>query len=323
MNRIGILTLLCCFIVSMSVAQSSTDPHDQPEELGQVSWHRSYETALTQAKKENKAVLILFQEVPGCATCRNYGHNVLTHPLMVEAIENEFVPLAIYNNRGGEDRKVLELYNEPTWNNPVVRIVDQSGKNLVDRVAGNYSAKGLYGAMKMALAAQKKAIPGYMEVLGQELGASSHNRVKETYYQMYCFWSGEGHLGKAEGVIATEPGFMSGHEVVKVKYDATVTSESELDTYAKQAKCSPVASKSAKYRPDKDPQYYLKHSAYKYLPLTPLQRSRINSALGKQGRPDSFLSPKQRVWLTAAKKGAKGEVLYTESFATAWAQLDR
>ena len=39
------------------------------EELGQVHWQRHYETALQLAQQENKKVLLLFQEDPGCATC--------------------------------------------------------------------------------------------------------------------------------------------------------------------------------------------------------------------------------------------------------------
>ena len=73
-----------------------------------VSWYRDYETALELSEKHDKPVLILFQEVPGCATCRNYGHDVLSNPLMTEAIENEFIPLAIFNNKGGDDAKVLK-----------------------------------------------------------------------------------------------------------------------------------------------------------------------------------------------------------------------
>ncbi|MEM7087739.1 MAG: thioredoxin family protein, partial [Bacteroidota bacterium] len=75
-------------------AQERTNALNQDEELGKVSWYRDYDQAIQQAKKQNKPVLILFQEVPGCATCRNYGHNVLSNPLMTEAIENEFIPLA-------------------------------------------------------------------------------------------------------------------------------------------------------------------------------------------------------------------------------------
>ena len=122
-----------------------------PVELGHVHWLRSYPDALNQSKAERKPVLILFQEIPGCQTCKNYGTQVLAHPLIVEAIESEFVPLAIYNNKGGDDSEVLQLYNEPSWNNPVVRIVDQNGKDVVSRLNGNYSTAGLTSVMTQAI----------------------------------------------------------------------------------------------------------------------------------------------------------------------------
>lgn len=62
-----------------------------------------------------------------------YGRSVLTHPLMVEAIETFFVPVAIYNNVKGKDAEVLARYEEPSWNNPVTRFVDAAGKDLIPR----------------------------------------------------------------------------------------------------------------------------------------------------------------------------------------------
>ena len=88
-------------------SQSWISLPDFPEELGDVNWNRSYKTAIAKAKILDKPIFILFQEVPGCATCRNYGNDLLTHPLVVEAIETHFVPLAIYNNKGGSDRDIL------------------------------------------------------------------------------------------------------------------------------------------------------------------------------------------------------------------------
>ena len=85
---------------------------NNPVELGKVKWLRSYEEAIAQSRQECKPVLILFQEVPGCGTCQKYGNEVLSHPLLVEAIETHFVPLAIFNNKGGADAEVLKRYNE-------------------------------------------------------------------------------------------------------------------------------------------------------------------------------------------------------------------
>lgn len=288
------------------------------EELGQVNWLRDYDEAIAKAKKENKQVLILFQEVPGCATCRNYGRNVLSNPLMVEAIEQYFIPLAIFNNKGGKDAAVLKKYNEPSWNNPVVRIVDEKGENVVNRLAGNYSASGLHTSMSEALKKTSTAIDGYFALLGEELHAQKKGTVEESYFKMYCFWSGESHLGKKKGVLSTEPGFMQGHEVVKVKYDKSQLNQEELERYASQANCAKIE-KASGYRVDKDPQYYLKRSNYKYLPLSAIQKTKINAALVANVDPNKYLSPKQKLWLKEIEStNKKPEVLYEESFQVAW-----
>ena len=320
MKNLALITV-GLIISTLTVAQTMTNGKDQNIELGKVSWLRNYDEALKQSEKQGKPVLILFQEVPGCSTCRNYGQNVLSHPLMVEAIENEFVPLAIYNNKGGHDGQILKRYNEPSWNNPVVRIVDSKGVDIVSRVSGNYSSKGLFTAMQRALIQSNLPIPEYMQILKQELGAVRNQNVQEKYYKMFCFWSGEGHLGLADGVLATEPGFMNGYEVVKVKFDQTKISESKLDKYAKSANCSVLEAKG-QYRTDKDPQYYLKQTDYKFLPLTPLQKTKINSAIGQRKSPNKYLSPKQIEWLRIIKSGNKGEILYTQDFQLAWDKMD-
>ena len=62
------------FILSISMSgQSWTTLPKQAEELGYVNCNRSYDDAIEMSKKINKPVFILFQEVPGCSTCRNYG----------------------------------------------------------------------------------------------------------------------------------------------------------------------------------------------------------------------------------------------------------
>lgn len=308
-----IIIVMCFFSVS---GQQKTNPNNQSEELGKVTWYRDYDEALNKAKAENKEVLILFQEVPGCSTCRNYGNNVLSHPLMVEAIENLFIPLAIYNNKGGKDKQILQLYNEPSWNNPVVRIVNAEGDNVVNRISGNYSAKALYNAMKTALGKANKSTPEYMKLLGSEL--TSATDTKETYFKMYCFWTGEKHLGKVDGVLSTEAGFMGGHEVVKVKFDPNIVNQSKLTAHAKQANFSPIT-KSSYRTANNDVKYYLKHTNYKFLPLTELQKTKINSALGRGTSPDRYLSPKQLKWLNSMKHSqTKQTVLFNQDFNKAW-----
>ena len=304
-------TLNILFIVSLLGLVGTA--LDAQKELGEVKWLRNYDEAVAKAEAADKPILLLFQEVPGCATCRNYGEDVLSHPLVVDAIENEFVPLAIFNNVGGHDRKILDKYDEPTWNNPVVRVIDAQGKDVMSRLAGNYTAHGLALQMSLALRQSGKALPAYLDLLVEELES---NQSEDAYYEMYCFWSGEAHLGNQEGVVATEPGFMNGAEVVKVTFDDSKISKKKLDRYAEKAKCKPV-NNIGKYRKDKDPQYYLKRSPYKTIPLSPIQKTKINALLAAKQDARHLLSPTQREWLDTKALSA---ALYDLSLEEAWAE---
>lgn len=282
---------------------------DQPQELGHVRWVRSYDDALAQAKLEEKPVLILFQEVPGCATCRNYGNDLLRHPLIVEAIETYYVPLAIYNNKGGADADVLRRFHEPAWNNPVCRIIDPSSeKDIVQRLNGRYDLTALVSYINQGLLASNVLIPAYLHNLEREV---SVNDVRETHLSMYCFWSGEKALGNLDGVVATKAGFMNGSEVVKVRYDAGRVSEEDLLRYASKQNCADAvytddqrevkAAKSVKvasaakgkFRPDREPKYYLSKTDLRFVPMTDLQALKINRALAQRQTVESLMSSRQ------------------------------
>ena len=89
----------------------------------------------------------------------------MSHPLLVEAIETEFVPVAVYNNIKGKDLEVLKRYKEPTWNNPVTRFVDARGADLIPRKDRVWSLAGTASRMVLALKAAGRKVPGYLELL--------------------------------------------------------------------------------------------------------------------------------------------------------------
>lgn len=140
---------------------------------------------------------------------------MLKKPPLVEAIEDLFVPLAIYNNKRGHDEEVLAIYNEPVWNNPVLYVVDTEGKSIINRLSGKYTLYNVVQYIKKALIAWKEPIPPYLSLLEEELEAMRFG-TKETYLSMFCFWSGEKHIGQIPGVVETEAGFMDGKQVSSI-----------------------------------------------------------------------------------------------------------
>ncbi len=292
-----------------------------PEELGEVHWLRDMKSAKQKAFESQKPILILFQEVPGCMTCKNYGNRVLSHPLIVEAIETLFTPLAIFNNRRGHDAEVLRYYSEPSWNNPVIRVVDPDQKDILPRLNANYTPYGLVEYMIQALEKIKKPVPEYLSLVAQELKADETTRSKTTL-SMFCFWTGEKELGKLDGVVHTEAGFMNGHEVVNVFYNPEVIGLDEIiqegqstqcadEVYVKDAREKSAAQKvvgksrvkaSESFKMDREPKYYLSRTVYRYLPMSPIQAVKANALVGQQKDPRHVFSTRQLQVLTYIQK---------------------
>jgi len=168
------------FSVGGLFAQDWINKIEQPVELGQVNWLRDYDTAIELSAEKDLPIFIFFQEVPGCHTCSTFGNQVMSHPLIVEAIETHFIPLVIYNNKGGDDADILKKYKEPSWNNPVVRIVDDNGKDIVKRHSGAYDPLDVVSTIQDALLASNQIAPTYLNLLQQELS----NDTKEAVLSM-------------------------------------------------------------------------------------------------------------------------------------------
>ncbi len=77
--------------------------------------------------------------------------------------------MAIFNNKGGKDRETLNIYKEPSWNNPVVRIVNAKGENLIPRIAGDYSKRKVALQLIAVLMENKRAVPEQLYALAQGL----------------------------------------------------------------------------------------------------------------------------------------------------------
>ncbi len=281
--------------------ETRTNPKNQRIELGKVSWLRDYKTALSESKLKNKPVLLFFQEIPGCSTCVNFGRDVLSHPLMVEFIENEFVPLAIYNNIPGHDSEILALYNEPSWNNPVAHFVDDLGKDIIPKLENNYHPSSLYNKLIDVLNKVRNPIPKYAMLLGQDLKIKYGN-LETTLYETPCFWSGETSLALHPAVKYTEAGWVDIAEVVKVYFDASQVSVTQLNNFAIEEGFFPIDSHEH-YKIDKSPQYYLSKSSFKSLPLSKAQRTQINVAIPYKKQPTQYLSPKQALMYQNILKG--------------------
>ncbi len=140
---------------------------EHPIEIGTVNWGRDLDQALKASGQSGRPVFLLFQEVPGCSGCQDFGKTVLSDPLVVEVIEREFIPVLVYNNRGGEDRRLLERFNEPAWNFQVVRFLDSEGRDIIPRKDRVWTVRHLAARMIATLQAVERPVPDALRKLAE------------------------------------------------------------------------------------------------------------------------------------------------------------
>ncbi|MEL6894738.1 MAG: VPGUxxT family thioredoxin-like (seleno)protein, type 2 [Planctomycetota bacterium] len=320
--------LICVGILAVmaSTTMATDGTPKNPIEVGTVKWSRDLAAAQSASQSDGRPVLVLFQEVPGCAGCQQFGKTVLSHPLMVEAIEENFHPVLVFNNRSsGRDKELLDRYNEPAWNYQVVRFLDAKGKDIIPRKDRIWSITALANRMIETLRASNRDVPRYLTTLGP---IATADQLGSVALSMHCYWTGEYRLGKIDGVVATQAGWLDGREVTLVRYDKERINLEQLAAQAAKVKCADTIYTSAgesiaglpggklddSYRVAKSSDQKYQLHRWKALQavkgLTPMQLTKLNAIA-----PDSianavqWLSPRQREQLkmAAARQPAAGQ----------------
>ncbi len=305
---------LYSFLLLMITTLTCTaDTTGQPEEAGKVTWGRDLDAALASSKLSGKPVFALFQEIPGCAGCKQFGRVVLSNPVLVEAIETEFTPLLIHNNKPGKDAEVLRRFGEPAWNYQVVRFLDANGEDLIPRRDQVWDTGGIAQRMIASLMKARRPVPVYLKLLAAEHSAN----LKQAVFSMYCFWTGEMSLGQIDGVVATEAGFMGGREVTLVSYDPGQISLPKLITAAEKVDCANSVRVPAedlenikstrlnagvisgyKAAPESDQKKQIQGTAAAGLVMTRAQSTKVNSWIRTDvAKALTYLTPRQQASL--------------------------
>lgn len=314
MRSCPIFLIAVCFFLFSGGAASGGPPPDNPVEAGDVHWNRNFEEMLAQSRQSGKPLLVLFQEIPGCIGCQSFGSEVLTHPLLVEAIETEFLPVLVYNNRfGGDDEKLLKRFGEPSWNYQVIRFLNGQAEDIIPRKDKVWRVTGVASRMVQSLEAMSRPVPLYLRELARETDYINHKRIG---FGMACFWTGEYKLGKLEGVVATEAGWYDNREITLVTYHKDVVDLQTVVDYAAREQCAQriypfpgdrVENRKLTVKPfhvedyrvaqesDQKKQLSLWPEVAALDNLTPLQRMKLNSfGPDDRSRAIQFLSPRQQ-----------------------------
>jgi len=285
-----------------------------PPELGTVRWLRDFDAAAARARERGLPLLVLFTEVPGCATCVDFGAQVLSHPLIVEAAESLFVPVAVLNNVDGPDKAVLKSFDEPAWANPVIRIMSPDRADLVPRLGDQWTVGAVAKAMNEALTHGQTQPPGYLSILLEE-EESAGRRLETVLFEVKDSAVAEAKIGSLSAVVRTRIGTREGVDVLEATFDparqdylsilrsvwrmnvatAVVNSLGDRVEHTRRA-FGPGGTKrgSTQFTPTEGAGLArLRESPYRAVPMTPVQALRINSALHAGRDADLILSPRQ------------------------------
>ncbi len=306
-------------IIAISAIAVFGGTKKNPVEAGTVKWLRDYDAAMVKSEETGKPVFLLFQEIPGCAGCQQFGREVLSDSQVVEAIETEFVPLLVPNNQPGEAENILQKYKEPAWNYQVVRFLDAKGVDLIPRKDKVWNTPYLASRMGEALEKAGRPVPKYLKALG---AVGDFTKVDTVAFSMFCFWTGEAKLGTIPGVVTTEAGFFDGHEVTLVRFRTDEISLPELAKKAAEFECAnaiyltkddqrialekagsrlrigQLDAKGYRKAPETDQKRQLIGTAIKNLAMSQTQAMHVNSLIRQDAaRALQWLSPRQQAAL--------------------------
>lgn len=235
---------------------------------------------------------------------------------MVEAIEELFIPVLVYNNKP-DDEAILKSFEEPAWNNPVVRFLNSDGSDVIPRQDEVWETPAVAGRMCKALQTAGQGVPQWLK----SLDSPSTESTMPATFAMHCYWVGEAKLGALNGVIATRSAWVGEKEVVHLVYDPQTIDYETLVESALNMECASTVyahndeqnrkalsivdekiveaiTDDGQIRDAKssDQKYSLANSNHRFLPLTETQAVKVNAILASENQSglSDWISPRQQ-----------------------------
>lgn len=336
---------------------------NKSETLGRLTFKydaKSFPHALEESRYTDKPVLLLFQATQGAPDAVAMGESVLSHPLLIEAIESLFIPVFVdVAGVSPDDVQLLARYHENCHRGTVIRIVNSKGHDLAVKLEGSRCSVGnIAKAMREALDRKTLQVPKYLKLLEEEHLAlvdvpSKTVRTTARVVVVTTKATKKAEIGFAElsGVIAVECGKISGTRAVKVTYnpdvidckavflhaifhvfvesvywtdmDQMVSLQSQVLKVDNPPSLEQLG--STPFSRGKDPKHFLRTTLLRYVPLTALQALQANLAISKNQHEllDDLLSPRQLAIFEAVETKRPRRETVDVAIAEAWRKLQK
>jgi hypothetical protein len=206
---------VCSFLFAGLAGANEVPSQALPAELGAISWQRDLEGSLAAAAAGDGIVLVFFVRIGDARKQIEFGEAVLSNPLLVEAIETEFLPVAIYETGPGEHERVRHRYSEAAADGPVLRFLDPQGSDILPRGEAVWTVHDVAQRLVSALTARGRGVPGYLRILAEETDPAALERTTLAVEDQH---RAEGELGALAGVVEARSGWLGGYKIVEVAF---------------------------------------------------------------------------------------------------------
>jgi hypothetical protein len=307
-------------------------------ELGAVRYETSsVEEAKKIAQERNMPIFCIQAEVPGDIES---GKDVLSHPLIVEALESMFVCAAPKIPRKEFEDRYKPSAGRKAWYT-TINFLDANGEELVPAIGGDtLVVPVIVDCIVRVLTQCKRPIPRYVSLLQEEQCGKStigcSGRAKRNcrciVFGIHDYDRTEVEFAKIDGVLATICGTYIGNRVIRIVYNPKVLSfttilhysterhladtiyyQTQDEKVAAQMETSRLVEKPAIVKMEHlfkivvhDMKSALRRSLLGKVPLTDLQATRINLLIhqGQFHEATRLLSPRQfQVTRTPSERG--------------------
>ncbi len=217
--------IICAFTLLTDVSVSFGGAPKRADNPLRIPWHEALDVALAHSQTSGKPVLAIVRDTPDCANCQAFQRDIAANPLLAEAAADEFIALKL--DRSQDHGPVTDSHN--------LLFLDATGQRLLPHTGRAQSTHDIATRMIHALKAAHRPVPPYLSAASLELDTAKH---KQAAFAMFCYWVGEYELGKIDGVIATEAGWLEGREVTLVRYHQDHVTLPDLARQAAAVKCA-------------------------------------------------------------------------------------
>lgn len=323
---------------------------NENQELGTIPYQfSSLDEAIIAASERQCQIIFVEVEVPGDTEA---GAQVLSHPLIVEAVSSLFITCGV-----SVPRKRLSKMSIPQPDFTKLRILDGEGADVMPGISGEHISVGnVASAMAKALRACNYQVPIYLSLLIEEetgrqkvKGAKLQRVDRKATFGTASSSNAEVIFSGLDGVIGTSAGFINGGQVVEVTYDSSRLCYGSLVRYALQniiaeiiyfqsndeRLASLLESQRVRVkavlqehegtkRIDLNSKQALRQTMMRAVPLTELQATRANRLChqGKFNEAMHLLSPFQGIIMMRAMRFVKYDVVDVP-IMVAWKNMPR